>query len=269
MKPLRMAPVLALVASTTLWGTQGAGAQSLSARIRNAGTATVRFTMAAGPGVCGNGTSWYRSRDGRSGSFNGMWNGPLDNRDVETVCEPGPVRVVVKREAGDIDSLRVYVGGRWRAGTGITDLGQVGAGEAGSWLLQLAEQGPDRVAARALQAVMLGDSIDAVPTLLRIARSDSRSPGVRASAVNRLGELAGERVSASLDSVAYEPGDRDVRLAAIMAIARRPKAEAVPALIKLAETLPDRELRRTAVRSLAQTREPEALAWIERHVARQ
>lgn len=266
---LHMAPVLALVASTTLWGTQGAEAQSLGARIQSAGTATVRFTMAAGLGVCGNGTSWYRSVDGRSGSFNGMWNGPLNNRDVETVCERGPVRVVVQREAGDTKALRVYVGGRWKADTGITDLGAVATREAGAWLLQLAEHGPDRVAANALQAVMLGDSLDAVPTLLRIARSDSRSPGLRASAVHRLGELAGERVSASLDSMAYEAGDRDVRRSAIEAIARRPKAEAVPALIKLAETLPDRELRRTAVRSLAQTREPEALAWIERHVARQ
>jgi HEAT repeat protein len=109
----------------------------------------------------------------------------------------------------------------------------------------------------------------ATPVLLRMARSESRSPDVRASAVHYLGEIAGERVSASLDSVAYEPGDREVRNAAIMAIARRPKAEAVPALIKLAESLPDRELRQTAVRALAQTREPEALAWIERHLARQ
>lgn len=264
-----VAPVLALVASTTLWAVRGTGAQSIEQRVIAVRTGTVRFTMAAGTGVCGNGTSWYRSVDGRSGNFNGMWNGPLDNRDVETVCEHGPVRVVAVREAGDITALRVYVGGRWKADTGITDLGAISARDAGRWLLQLAEHGPDRVASRALQAVMLTDSLDAVPTLLRIARSDSRSPGVRANAMNRLAELAGERVSATLDSVAYEPGDREVRTSAIMAIARRPKAEAVPALMKLAETLPDRELRRTAVRALAQTREPEALAWIERHITRQ
>lgn len=263
-----MAPVLALAASTTLWGIREAGAQSLDSRVSAARTRIVRFTMPAGPGVCGNGASWYRSLDGRSGHFNGMWNGSVNNRDVETVCERGPVRVVIERESGDTKAVRVYVGGRWKADTGITDLGALGAREASAWLLQLAEQGPDRVARSALQAAMLGDSIDATATLLRIARSESRSPDVRANAVHRLGELAGERISASLDSIAYEAGDRDVRRSAIMAIARRPKSEAVPALVKLAETLPDRELRRTAVIALAQTREPEALQWLERQLAR-
>ena len=179
------------------------------------------------------------------------------------------MRVVVEREAGDTKAIRVYVGGRWRADTGVTDLGAVNTRDAATWLLSVAEQGADKLARSALQTAMLADSVNATPVLLRIARSESRAPDARASAVSRLGEIAGERVSASLDSVAYEPGDREVRNAAIMAIARRPKAEAVPALIKLAESLPDRELRQTAVRALAQTREPEALAWIERHVSRQ
>jgi hypothetical protein len=262
-----MAPVLAVAVSTTLWGTREAGAQSLDSRVSAARTRVVRFTMPAGPGVCGNGASWYRSLDGRSGNFNGMWNGSVNNRDVETVCERGPVRVVIEREAGDTKAVRVYVGGRWKADTGITDLGAVGAREGGAWLLQVAEQGPDRVARSAIQAAMLVDSLDATATLLRLARSESRSADVRANAVHRLGELVGERVSSSLDSIAYEAGDRDVRRSAIMAIARRPKAEAVPALVKLAETLPDRELRRAAVIALAQTREPAALEWLERQLS--
>jgi len=266
---LRMAPVLAMVASTTLWGTREAGAQSFEQRINAVRAGTVRFTMAAAPGVCGNGASWYRSRDGRTGSFYGMWSGSVSNKDVETVCDRGPVRVVVERDAGDTKAIRMYVGGRWRADTGITDLGAVSAPAAATWLLGVSEQGSEKVARSALQTALLADSVNATPVLLRMARSESRSPDVRASAVHHLGEIVGERVSASLDSVAYEPGDREVRNAAIMAIARRHKAEAVPALIKLAESLPDRELRQTAVRALAQTREAEALAWIERHLARE
>lgn len=263
-----MAPALAIIASATLWGTRGLGAQSIDARVNAVRAGTVRFTMAAAEGICGNGSSWIRRRNGRNVSLYGTWNGSAFEKDVETVCERGPVRVVVEREAGDTKAIRVYVGGRWRADTGITDLGALNTRDAGNWLLGLAESGSDKVARSALHAAMLADSVNATPALLRMARSDSRSPDMRSTAVLRLGEIAGERVSASLDSVAYEPGDREVRNAAIMAIGRRPKAEAVPALIKLAESLPDRELRQTAVRALAQTREPEALAWIERHLSR-
>lgn len=259
---------LALAVSATLWGVRGIAAQSLDARVNVVRNGTVRLTFAAGVGVCGNGANWYRSRDGRSGTFNGMWSGAVANREVETSCDRGPVRIVVQREQGDTKAIRVYVGGRWRADTGVTDLGVVPARDAGRWLLQLAERGPDKVARSALQAATVGDSVDASATLLRMARDDSRSQELRSSAVYWLGELVGERVAASLDSMAYDAGDRDVRRAAIMAIARRHKDEAVPALIKLAETLPDRELRQTAVRALAQTREPEAIAWIERNLGR-
>lgn len=265
----RIGLALARVASATLWGVREAGAQqSMDARMNTVRTGTVRFTMTAAEGVCGNGASWYRSRDGRPTSSYGMWNGSPVNRDVETTCDRGPVRVVVERDAGDSKNIRLYVGGRWRADTNITDLGAVSTRDAAGWLLNVAEQGPEKVARNALQAALLADSVNATPALLRMAHSESRSPDMRTSAVRYLAERAGERVSASLDSIAYEPGDREVRNAAIMAIAHRPKAEAVPALIKLAETLPDRELRRTAVRALAQTREPEAIAWIERNLGR-
>ena len=73
-------------------------AQSLGSRIDAVRDGRVRLTFAARSGVCGNGNSWYRSRDGgRSGQFNGMWNG---GNDVENTCEQGPVRVVVVRSRG-------------------------------------------------------------------------------------------------------------------------------------------------------------------------
>lgn len=261
-------PTLALVASVTLWGVQDAGAQSVDARVNGVANGTVRFTVAAAEGVCGNGASWYRSRDGRSGTFNGMWNGSVASRDVETTCDRGPVRLVVMREAGDTKSIRMYVGGRWRADTGITDLGAVATRDAGAWLLHHAERGEERTARSALQAAMLVDSLDSGAALLRIARDDSRSPDVRSSATRWLGELVGDRVTATLDSIAYDAGDREVRRAAISALARRPREESIPALKKLAETLPDRELRRAAISALAQTREPEAIAWLEQRLGK-
>lgn len=244
-----------------------AQAQSVASRIDGVTNGKIRLNYAAGQGVCGNGPTWFRSRDGRSGTFYGSWNGSSESqREIETTCERGPVRVVIVREDGDTKAIRMYVGGRWKADTGITDLGTVSGVDAGAWFLRQAERGPVKVARSALQAAILTDSVQASQVLLRIARDDSRPQDVRNAAVNWLGEVVGERVSATLDSIAYEAGDRDIRRTAIHTLARRPKEEAVPALQKMAETLPDRELRRTAVMALAQTRDTQAIAWLERRL---
>ena len=240
--------------------------QALGSRIEAVRDGRVRMTFAARAGVCGNGNSWYRSRNGgRSGQFNGTYSG---GNDVDDTCEQGPVRVVVVREAGDTKEIRTYVGGRWRADTGVTDLGAVSSVTAGAWLLQQAERGADRPARGALTAATLADSVDAATTLLRIAKDDSRSQDVKSNAVNWLGEVVGDRVSSTLDSIAYEPGDRELRRTAINTISRRPADEAVPLLIKMAESLPDRELRRTAVQALARNTDARAIAWIAGTVGR-
>lgn len=254
---------LASVGGSGTMEAQGA----VGSRIDGLRDGTIRLTYAAAAGVCGNGSSWYRSRDGRSGTFYGSWNGSsASQREIENTCERGPVRVVIVREAGDTKAIRMYVGGRWKADTGITDLGNVSAVDAGAWLLRQAERGSTKIARSALQAAILGDSIPAGQVLLRIARDESRPQDVRNSAVNWLGEMVGERVSATLDSIAYEPGDRDIRRTAIFSLSRRPKDEAIPALQKMAETLPDRELRRTAIMALAQTRDTQAIAWLEKRL---
>lgn len=261
-KGIALAATLVLSSSFAVTPVQS---QTLGSRIEAVRDGRVRMTFAARSGVCGNGNSWYRSRNGgRSGQFNGMWGG----NDVENSCEPGPVRVVVVREAGDTQEIRTYVGGRWRADTGITDLGAVSAVTAGAWLLQQAERAADRPARGALTAATLADSVDAATTLLRIAKDDSRSQDVKSNAVHWLGEVVGDRMSSTLDSIAYEPGDRELRRTAINTISRRPAEEAVPALIKMAESLPDKELRRTAVQALARIKDARAMAWIERKVGR-
>lgn len=241
-------------------------AQTLASRIDAVRDGRVRLSFAAKAGVCGNGSSWYRSRDGgRSGTFYGSWNG---GNDIENTCEKGPVHVVVVREGGDTKEIRTYVGGRWRPDTGSTDLGTLSAPVAGAWLLQQAERGADRPARGALTAATLADSVDAAATLLRIAKDDSRGQDVKSSAVNWLGEVVGDRVSSTLDSIAYEPGDRELRRTAINSISRRPADEAIPALIKMAESLPDKELRRSAVQALARSKDARALAWITKKVER-
>lgn len=247
-----------------------ADAQSgnVGSRIEAVQNGTVRLTFAPRQGVCGDGMSWYSMRGGNTSYMYGTFynsNG-FGNRDVEVTCQTGPVRLVVVREQGETRQLRTYVGGRWKADTGITDLGSVSAADAGRWLLGVAERGNERIASAALQTATITDSVDAGAALLRIATDERRPQGVRSSALNWLGEVAGVKVAARLDSMAYEPGDRELRKSAISALARRPAEEAVPMLLKMAETLPDRELRQTAVYYLARTKDPRALAWITKAV---
>ncbi len=248
--------------ATTLTAQRG-----LASRIDAVKTGRVRLTFAAREGVCGNGMSWFRTRNGSyTGSINGNWSG---SRDVDATCDRGPVRLVVVREAGETVELRTYVGGRWKADTGVTDLGNVSATDAGAWLLQVAEAGPVKPARSAITAATITDSLEASATLLRIAKDGKRPSEVRASALNWLGEVVGDTLSQTLDSIAYEPGDREVRRQAIYALSRRPTEEAVPALLKMAESLPDRELRKTAVFWLVQSKDPRAVAWVEKRLGRQ
>ncbi len=264
MIPRTVAAVSLAIVSASVAHAQSTGA--VGARIERVRTGTVRMTFAARDGVCGNGMSWYRSRGGSlSGTvMNGTWSGA---RDVEASCERGPVRLVVVRTDGETTELRTYVGGTWKADTGITDLGQVRTTDAASWLLQLAESGPAKPARSAISAATLADSVDAAARLLRIAKDETRPNDVRSSALNWLGEVVGDKVSSTLDSIAYEPGDREVRKQAIFALSRRPADEAVPALLKMVETLPDRELRKTAIFWLAQSRDPRAVRWMEKRLA--
>ncbi len=236
---------------------------SLASRIDAVKNGRVRVTYAAGTGVCGNGMSWFRTKgrtDVSGPVINGNWSG---TRDVEPSCEHGPVRLVVVRDSGETRELRTYVGGRWKADTGITDLGAVSSREAGAWLLRVAEFGPDKPARGAIAAATLADSVDALAALLRIAKDEKRPTDVRSRALHWLADVVADNVSSTLDSIAYEPGDREVRTQAIFALSRRPADEAVPALVKMAESLPDRELRRTAVFWLARIKDPRAMAWIE------
>jgi hypothetical protein len=240
---------------------------SLASRVDAVKNGRVRFTLSPREGVCGNGMSWFRKRDGSfSGTvINGNWSG---GRDVEATCDRGPVRVVVVRKDGEIAEIRHYVGGTWKADTGITDLGQINTRDAGTWLLNLAERGPNKPARQAMSVATLTDSIDATTTLLRIVKDTQRPSDVRASALNWLGEAVGDKITLNLDSIAYAADDREVKRQAIYGISRRPPDEAVPALLKMAETLPDRELRRTAIHWLVQSKDPRAIAWVEKQVGK-
>jgi len=233
----------------------------LGPRIDAVRDGVVRMSFAARDGVCGTGGGWSRTRPSGKSVSNNNWT---NSRDVVYACDAGPVRLVVVREHGETTDLRTSVGGVWRADTGVTDLGTVSSREAGWWLLAVAETAPDKPARAAMTALTITDSVDAWPALLRIAQNGARPREVRSQATYLLGEVAGEKVTASLDSIAYDVGDREVRKQAIFAMSRRDPQEAATNLMRMAETLPDRELRQTAVFWLSRVDDPRVLVWIKK-----
>lgn len=241
--------------------------QSLERRVAAAPDGTVRFSFAARPGVNGNGRnviSWD-CRNGRCRNRQVHGNFSDVDRDAWTsACDSGPVRVVLAVHAGAVTDLRTYVGGVWRPGTGVTDLGTVGAREAVAYLLALAAKDSGRAAERAILPATLADSVTIWPDLLRIARDTRISRRVRRSAVFWLGQAAGDAATRGLtDLVDDRATDRDVREQAVFALSQRPREEGVPALIRIAKENRDAELRRKAIFWLGQSDDPRALALFE------
>jgi HEAT repeat protein len=62
--------------------------------------------------------------------------------------------------------------------------------------------------------------------------------------------------------------DREVREQAVFALSQRPRDEGVPALIRIAKTHNDPEIRRRAIFWLGQSNDPRALALFEELLTR-
>lgn len=209
--------------------------QSLESRIDAVRSGTVRFSFAAQPGVCGNGRGSISIRQSDGGTTTGTVS--TRRTEWEDECEPGPVRIAVDREGGRVTGLRAYVGGRWR-GEADADLGMVEPSEATDWLLL-------------------------------VAKDVERPKSARTTAIFWVGQAAAEAATAGLSAIVDEPeGDREVRKSAVFALSQRPKDESVPALIRIAKTHRDPELRRTAIFWLGQSKDSRALAYFEDVLAR-
>ena len=226
--------------------------QTLAHRIEAAGHGTVRLSFAARPGVCGQGDNSFNI-----GHSSDEW---------QPNCSPRLVRVALQVSNRRVQSVRTYVGGEWIPDSRAADLGTVSSPEAARYFIALAQ---DTGAASSedkdlLLPVVLADSITVWPSLVKIARSPRSSEELRGRAVFWLGQAAGEAAGRALDSIAGDDrGDREVRKQAVFALSQRPTDEAVPALIRIARTNDDPELRRTALFWLGQSNDPRAVTLFE------
>lgn len=265
-----MKPITVALTALLLTGTAGAVApvvaQDAAQRLAQVRNGQVRFTFTLRPGVCGSGQHIWRSREGRSRS---TW-GDRTSRDVEydVECDSGPGRVVIDKSDGTIDDLRFYVGGRWRAGSSVTDLGLVSTRQAATLLLGVARSSDSKAGRNAIVPLTVIDSVVVWRELMQLARDDSRPRETRRQAVFWLGQLAEAPATAGLDELVGEAAlDRDVREQAIFALSQRPKDEGIPALVKVVRTSRDPELRKKALFWLGQSGDPRALQLIEELLA--
>lgn len=238
------------------------GAQSIADRVSRAGDGTVRMSFATRPEVCGRGGSISRGHNWRQN-----WGDNDRSRDVEwdTVCDYGPGRLVLEKRDGEIVALRFVVGGRWRpAGSGVTDIGTVGAKAAADYLMSLASTLPGRAGRDAIFPATIADSAVVWPALIRLAKNEDRPRETRNQAVFWLGQAAGEAATEGLDSLSRDSSvDREVQKQVVFALSQRPKDEGIPILIRVARSHRDPEVRRTAMFWLGQSNDPRAIALFE------
>jgi hypothetical protein len=242
-----------------------AGAQSLERRVmdlaRGRDPASVQFSFASRNGACGDGARFLSDGLGGDnrlyvdGNSNGWRSGDWES------CVPGPVRVVLWASGGLITRLRTYVGPR-RTGSGDerSDLGVVSVDEAVDFLTKLVEQESGRVSSDAILPIVLADSIDPWPKLLRFARDERLPRNVRSSANFWLARGAGSVLGVN----DHDQSDEDeVRTQAVFALSQQPRESAVPRLIEIV-----RNSRRPAVRAqalfwLGQSGDPRAVDLFE------
>lgn len=243
-------------------------AQSIANRVARVPNGSVRMSFAAKPGICGSGNSIHHE-NGRGNTNWGNWN---ESRDVEwdNECSMGPARVVLDRRNGELSDLRFYVGGRWRpAGSDVVDLGTVSAHDAADYLVSIAQTERGSMGSKAIFPATIADSAVIWPALLKLARDADVPRNTRTQSVFWLGQAAGDAATQGLNDLVLDNGvDREVREQAVFALSQRPREEGIPALINVARTNKDPEIRKKALFWLGQSNDPRALDLFEELLTR-
>lgn len=266
MKALRLKALggTVVVLATLAWVAPAAHGQSIASRVARVSNGTIRMTFAAKPGICGSGNSIMHSNGRGRTTWGDNWN---TSRDVEweSECSHGPARVVLDRRGGELADLRFYVGGRWRpAAADVVDLGTVPAREAADYLVSIAQSEKGSMGEKAIFPATIADSANIWPALIKIARNPDLPRSTRTQSVFWVGQAAGEAATANLNSIVVDNSvDQEVREQAVFALSQRPRNEAVPALISVARTNKDPEIRKKALFWLGQSHDPRAIDLFE------
>ena len=234
-----------------------AAAQTLERRVNNAPSGSVTFNFPSRSNTCGDGRYFFRA-DGE------MWYGNFNEVTRSISCERGPVRVLLVRDGRELLRIQTFVGPLSQE-PNATDLGAVSAREAADYLMSIATDSDGRPARDALTPAMTADGAPVSRDLLALARDNSRPRELRRSAlswlVRRRSELgmSASEVSRMLTTIARdETENRDVRTSAISSLSRLETAEALNAIVDMAQQTSDTWLATRAVHSLASSGDPRA-----------
>jgi hypothetical protein len=249
----------AIVAALVFASAANSAAQDIAARVRQAGDGTVRLQFASKPGVCGDGETYIATRGwsddhrGRTifresrGSYS-ITTGSDDFNNWRD-CEEGPVRVALDVEDGRVVDIQTYVGKSW----GRQEAIQVSARSAVAYLLQVAESNTTRTGKRALTPVILADSVDPAPELVRLAKNRNVTRETRKSAVFWAGQTGNAAIVRDIATLIKDP-DQEVGKGALFAISQQKNDDAARTLIAAARDSDlATEVRKSAVFWLGQT----------------
>lgn len=255
----------ALIAIASLGAVTVVSAQPLAQRVASVREGTVRRSFAALPATCGSGNSISRS-GGRSNRWHS--DNPAGDVTYDQECSHGPVRVVLRKQAGKLTRVVTYVGGRWKAASpGTVDLGTVSVREATDFLLFVTSDVGGSIGREAILPVTLADSVTVWPQLLRIARDENQSSSIRQESLFWVGQAAADRVAPERLNSSYErepeSADEAVRKQAVFALSQQKNGLGVTGLIEVARTNRHPEVRRSALFWLGQTADPRAIALFE------
>ena len=146
----------------------------------------------------------------------------------------------------------------------MVDLGMVPAREAADYLVSLAQTERGSMGEKAVFPATLADSADIWPALIKIARNPDVPRSTRTQSVFWLGQAAGDAATRGLNDIVVDNSvDREVREQAVFALSQRPRDEGVPALIAVARTNKDPEIRKKALFWLGQSHDPRAIDLFE------
>ena len=196
-----------------------ADAQSIAQRVASVRDGKVRMTYASRPDLCGWGNGISTKRSFENGSTR-SWS---DDRNEDVVfdddCNTGPVRLVITKRGGDIEQIRASIGGRWRATSNATDIGNVSAREATDYLFSIATSGA-RAAEKAIFPTTLADSVNVIQPLYDLGRNESRDKDVRDQAVFWLSQQPEDRAVDLLENILKTARSQDVRDKAIFGLSQ-------------------------------------------------
>ena len=249
----------AIAAALVLASAASAAAQDIASRVRQVGNGTVRLTFASKPGVCGDGESYISTRglsdDGRGRTifrdYRGSYSITTGSSDYDNFrdCEEGPLRVALQVSGGQVTEIRTYVGKSW----GRDDAMQVSARSATAYLLQLAESNTTRAGKGVFTPIILADSVEPAPDLVRLAKNRSVPRETRKSAIFWAGQIGDASIIREITSLIRDE-DQEVGKSALFAISQQKNDDAARALITAARDKSlSSEVRKSAVFWLGQT----------------